>query len=347
MNNLAIITSASVNTGSGHVMRQLALAEKALERDFIVQFYTDTDFAADLIKNSGFQVVRYINSKRSQDLLNFLKTNQTTHLIIDVHESLFLKFKEIAAFYQTMLVVSPVGFDFEPFGNEIVHIGKNMGAWMKIVSASDVAINIASGRAWTVFRSEFAGQEEDIERDNSILICHGGSDPASLTLKSMRALELSEKIYEVNILAGAGFTDLKEIKRLADKSKHSCRIIKGELLPSRWMRKAVLAIINGGNIRYELCLTGTPYLALSINERQYNYSDELARLGAGINLGVHDTLDLQAIAIAIDEIMLDDELRQKMILDMSKLFDMNGSDRMLDLVTGHLDYAFESLSKET
>ena len=52
-----------------------------------------------------------------------------------------------------------------------------------------------------------------------------------------------------------------------------------------------LAIINGGNTRFELASLGIPFISISFNEKQNRIANSLQSNGVGENLGVYNNLN--------------------------------------------------------
>lgn len=335
-NRLTILTSAELAIGMGHVVRQLVVAETAMNLGWQVSFLTDTELAMKLIQTKGYPVTK-ADFTRSEMVRNLLYSLKTTHLIMDVHESTFDSLRACADSYPTILVVSPVGHTFTPFGRAMVMVGSSMTDWTcrQEITTNTGRTRILTGRSWSIFRNEFrSGPGDSAVNRREVLICHGGTDPKHLTRKCLQSLELCQECYLVTILVGRGFNNVDEVKELSRQSKHQCQVYIDSSEVAMHMRNAALALINGGNIRYELCLTATPFLAMGITEGQREYTRKLAQLGAGIDLGLGCELTEHDIASAVDHWMKAIAERQKMQNLMIKLFDMDGAERILSLLTG-------------
>ena len=95
-----------------------------------------------------------------------------------------------------------------------------------------------------------------------------------------------DSIYEeVKMIADMGVKRIEFIEMNAINSKHKFLLIKGANNVAEIMASASVALINGGNIRYELCITKTPFVAISYVKSQDFYTKQLTNNGVGFFLG--------------------------------------------------------------
>ena len=162
-----------------------------------------------------------------------------------------------------------------------------------------------------IFRDEFAsGKAGDLRQDKHVLVCHGGSDPHGLTEFSLQALALVDRHITITVLITDSFPAPAEIERFAKASPHSCAVVRNAKAIRGYMESASVAVINGGNVRYELCLCGTPYIAVSFQETQYDCTEQLSRQGVGMNLGLITAVTPKAVANAVTD-LIDDQKKEK------------------------------------
>lgn len=331
----AAITDANRAIAWGHAARQIALASRGRERGIRATIVSGSAVVRNMCEEAR---ISFVMMDDPAQMLNYMQDCGIGRLIIDIHERDFRNFTPLCrSMERLVLVVSEVGYSVTPFGHHIVRMGADLQEWNSWVDVeSEYGLTrVHAGRTWLAFRDEFKNTHRKIAREpGAILIAHGGSDPHGLTVRSLRALELTRLSWTVYVLVTDSFKNIETVEHFAAKSKHTCRVIKNTSEVAVWMRRSTVALINGGNVRYELCVAQTPFVAVSFQPQQYACTEQIAALGAGINLGVMNEVGDEAIAHAVEELLMNDARRHSMQEVMGTLFDFGGCDRMLDLIEG-------------
>lgn len=329
---LISVTDASPQIGLGHAMRQLSLAQAARKRGWTAHWLSPSPAAATIAEAHG---IRHTLVSTLDDICPIL--DGYSPLVIDVHQRDFPRLRCAKTEARATLLVSEVGDDFVPFGAHLVFVGSRLHEWVTtdILIQEGREIQLHAGRAWMIFREEFAtGSVGEPRQDNYVLVCHGGSDPHRLTEFSLKSLALVQRQITIIVLITDAFPEPAEIDRLVQTSPHPCRVVRNAKALRSYMESASVAVINGGNVRYELCLCGTPYIAVSFQETQYECTEQLSRQGVGINLGLVTAVTKRTVADAVTNLLDDRKDRQTMEAKMRALFDPLGADRVLDLLYG-------------
>ena len=323
--------------GMGHAIRQIAIAASLQRTGATLTLLTDSQLVATQAAIADVNVTM-LNFGSKDNLAAQLENLDPSVVMIDVHEQDFPHYRWIADRWPTQLVISRVGRDFDFYGASVVLVGEDLQYWKteRHRVCNGQILPIYAGRAFLCFRDEFNLDPIPSidDRDSTILIAHGGSDPHSLTQRCLRALERTKHHYKIKVLVGPAFNDGQIIQDLAAHSKHDCVVLIGENKIVQHMGSAAIALINGGNVRYELCITGTPFIALSVQEQQYLYTEQLSKLGIGINLGVIDEITNDQIAKSIDKLMQHTLNRIDMSKKMQVLFDTQGNKRIIKAALG-------------
>lgn len=333
--NLAIITTGSHEIGMGHAIRQIAIAGAAQSAGHTPTLLTDSELVAAQAAKNGVRA-KILHLNRNNDLSDQLELLHPTAVVIDVHEQDFPRYSWIADRWKTHLIVSRIGQGFEFFGSSIFLIGEDINCWKKEcrISERGHVCTIHSGRAYLVFRDEFAhlSPHQDRNRKKKIFIAHGGSDPFNLTQRCVRSLEQSQNIFDLQIIIGPKYQHHNKLLNIIGKSKHNCELFSDVNNISNLMEQATVALISGGNIRYELCLSQTPFIAASINSEQKKFTAELTRQGIGIDIGLFSEISDQKISSAVDDLFDNSSLRSEMRQKMREIIDPFGKYRIVEKI---------------
>ena len=315
MNNIFIITEIDKNVGSGHYRRQQSLADYLSKKEKKIYFFSNAKHFS--FQNKNIKIVKNIDKKI---ILKKIKSLKPTLIIIDVLQKNIFKFSYLKNLTKIILVLSDVKHNYPKFGQLIVNFGKNLEKNFMRKS------NEISGRDILWFRDEFDRLKikKIKNKKYDLIICNGGTDNQEISIKEMKILEASSKKYKIILVITNLFKNKKKIIQFAKNSKHSYKVICNSLKISSLMSNAKLSLMNGGNIRYELCKTGTPFINVPINKVQENFSRYF------VNLNVCDTFKFEKLKFSekfnrLIYFMLDDvKLLQKRSDKMRRLFNNDG-----------------------
>jgi len=336
--NLAVVAPSGARVGMGHVARQLAFAARARTRGHAVTILTDAGAGRDRCRAEGFasQPLPALDAAGTDAIDRRLDALAPDRVVADLPDHAVADLAPWLDARGVVLVQSSAP-PATVAGAATVLVGSDLDVVTRriVVTHDGQRVPVHSGRGYLLFREEFAAQPPSIadRPSDALLVTHGGSDPWHLTERTLAALQACRGSYRVTVLVGPAFGEDRELNALATVSRHDVRLVPGDRTPvADTMRAAGLAIVNGGSTRYELCMTGTPFLALAAQERQHLVNASLARLGAGVALGAAAAVADGEIAAAVDAWMADAPARAAMGARMRGLFDMRGADRLLDVV---------------
>lgn len=315
MNNIFIITEISKNVGSGHYRRQQSLADYLSKKEKKIYFFSNAKHFSS--KNKNIKIIKNINKKI---ILKKIKSLKPSFIIIDVLQKNIFKFSYLKNLTKIILVLSDVKNNYPKFGQLIVNFGKNLEKNFMRKN------NEISGRDILWFRDEFDRLKikKIKNRQYDLIICNGGTDNQEISIKEMKILEASLKTYKIILVITNLFKNKKKIIQFAKNSKHTYKVICNSLKISSLMSNAKLSLMNGGNIRYELCKSGTPFINVPINKVQENFSRYF------VNLNVCDTFKFEKLKFSekfnrLVYFMLDDvKLLQIRSDKMKRLFNNDG-----------------------
>jgi len=321
--NIVIRTDASLEIGTGHVMRCVTLA-KQLEREganitFICRNFPGNSIS--FIQGQGFHVhplVSYENQKHWQWMRrNWKRDAAETKLVI----------KELGGKVD-LLIVDHYGIDTQwesELRSATAHImviddlanrshdcdlllDQNYYLSMQkrykgLVSDSCIQL---LGPNYVLLREEFLSINiQKIKRDgkvNNILVFFGGTDPTEETMKTLKAIEeLAHSAIEINVVVGIGNPQKEMIEQVCSKMPNAlfrCQVNNMAEL----MVNADLAIGAGGTTSWERCYLGLPTIVIVVADNQKEVTNAIEENGAILCLGESAVVTESIISKAIHDL---------------------------------------------
>lgn len=187
------------------------------------------------------------------------------------------------------------------------------------------------GSQFALLRREFVEAPrpaaEAPERARRVLVTLGGADPDNATERVLRALlALHDSELEIVCLIGAANPHAERLRALAAPP----RLVLLEAVSDvpRWMRWAELAVSAAGSTSWEFCYMGVPVLALVLADNQAPIARSLAERGAAVSLGRASQTDETRIARAVAELIPDGACRSALARQARALVDGRGAERV-------------------
>jgi spore coat polysaccharide biosynthesis predicted glycosyltransferase SpsG len=171
------------------------------------------------------------------------------------------------------------------------------------------------------------------EKPERLLICMGGSDHHNLTYRVLSAIDQSRLSFSIDVVVNSAFFPPQQIGPFAHSLKHSTRVVFDPDGLTSLLRRADIAITAAGTTLVERICAGVPGITISQLRHQAALAEEVARRGAGLDLGLHSLSDLDALVTLFDRLYLDQALRLKISEEGRKLVDGRGLARTSQLIS--------------
>lgn len=296
--DVLIRTDASVEIGSGHVMRCLTIAHEIRKRGHQVLFYMKRlpGNLIELVKGKGFPVVHEF---------------QSVDICIIDHYGMDEEWeRKIRPFVKKIVVIDDLAnrrHDCNVILDQNV-LPNLENRYDSLVPEGCVKL---LGPKYLIMREEFIKEREQVRlRDgdvNHLLVFMGGTDPTGETLKVLAALRDSS-IQRVDVVVGSGNPDREKVKAICVERGYSyhCQI---DYLASL-MAKADFSIGAGGSTTWERCYVGLPSSSTIVAENQILATETAAKLGAVINLGWHEQVTVDTYRKLLDSLHNREKLQQ-------------------------------------
>jgi len=305
---------ASVQMGTGHVMRCLTLAQELKDQGHEVIFISRKlkGHLCNLINKKGYQVYclpfenKTINNcelKHAQWLETSweLDAQQTIEimdkyiqdadwLIID-HYALDYKWESRLKHYSKYIMVIDDLADRRHLCDILLDQNYYLNMefrYKNLVSSSSKRL---LGPKYALLRNEFIElrKEEPIRKKGedikNILVFFGGSDPTNETFKTLFALsELDCNKINIDAVVGVSNPNKDKIKNYCNQFPH-IKFHCGIDYMARLMKRADLAICAGGATTWERYCMGLPAVLISVAYNQVEICHALSTLGIDCYLG--------------------------------------------------------------
>ena len=307
---IAIRADASLQIGSGHIMRCLTLAD-ALKpyadilflcrphQGHLIQFIEQKGFTVKALQAPNETVdndlyhAQWLGATQRQDAeqcLHVLESDHFDWMIVD-HYALDKTWQTaMQASYQKLMVIDDLGDRAH-----LCHIllDQNYGSTQqKYEGLVPDHCQVLTGSQFTLLRPEFAQwREYSLKRRqasilNTLLINLGGVDADNLTSQLLQELERVELAKELTITVVMGSTapHLEQVRQMAQSSQLKIEVLVGVNNMAELMANADLAIGAAGSTTWERCCLGLPTIQLVIAENQRPIAEALMQIGAVVLL---------------------------------------------------------------
>lgn len=199
------------------------------------------------------------------------------------------------------------------------------------------------GWEWIVLRPQFARSfpaRDHLARDRfaqtratlSLFIAMGGSDPAGLTLKAVRAVDGLEGDFETAIIVGSGFCHKQALQKLLGQTRRRFAVRENVSEMSAAMAGADLAICSFGMTAYELAAMGAPSVYVSLTPDHEESASALVAAGMGVPVGVDDQDTETRLTAAVERLLVGGSARAQMSRRARELVDGRGASRVAELL---------------
>lgn len=314
MYNIRVVfrTDASIQIGTGHVMRCLTLANYLAAKGAMCYFLcrAHTGNLIDLIKENGFQVIElpklnendynldkdiphhshWLNCEWKTDVLHCQNTIPLNidWLIVD-HYALDHKWeKTMRSNCNKIMCIDDLadrnhdcdllldqtqGRHFQDYADLIPH-----------------KTELLLGPKYALLRPEFRYWREKslLSRENSklrhILITMGGVDKDNITTRLLKVLKNCnlEELEKITVVLGP-YSPWKElVKSIAALMPVPTEVLSGVKNMANLMANCDLAIGGGGSTTWERCCLGVPTIQIIIAENQRLITEQIQNAGAAV-----------------------------------------------------------------
>lgn len=299
-------TDASVQIGTGHVMRCLTLAKMLQDVNAKVSFICQElpGNLCDLIEEKGFTVYHLptpIDGQQKDALqtLNILQKIQEIDWLIVDHYSLDHRWeKQIKPYVKKIMVIDDLANRYHQCDVLLDHscYSDIEGRYKRLIPSYCQTL---LGPQYALLRPEFTEMRKNLTvrkgQVERILISFGGSDSTNETMKAVKAIkQLKRQDIMVDVVVGKLYQYKKELEHLCSEFPSffvSCQVAN----MAKYMANADLAIGAGGTTTWERCYLGLPSITIITAQNQFETTRALHQAGATWNMGVCQNVSVEKI----------------------------------------------------
>lgn len=339
---LLVRADASVQMGTGHVMRCLALAQAWQDAGGEAVFAMGEASAAiaERLRAERMQVAPVQTLPGSeQDAMRvgeLASHYRPEWVVVDGYQFRPEYHAAIRRRGCRVLVVDDGG-SCGPGGADMV-LNQNLHAQEGMYRNLEGGAELLLGPKFAMLRREFNGWREwrrEIARvGRKILITMGGSDPDNCSAQVCEALlDRNVEGMEIRIAVGSSNPHLAWLRGIADGSKGAVRLEQNGDMPEL-MGWADAAVSSAGSTCWELCMMGLPSVVLVVAENQEPVAREMGRMG--IAMDASSGAVRERLGESVRELLLARAMREEMSQRGRELVDGRGAERV---VTAMRDFA--------
>jgi spore coat polysaccharide biosynthesis predicted glycosyltransferase SpsG len=331
---------ASPEIGLGHLVRCLALADELRDNHGAAVTFAmrPSSLASEMVKQHAYSILQAPGGgvfDQKAWLRDCLSTSGAQTLVVDVRDDLSKLTLDALVGKGTLIALLDDASDrrwaadlaFYPPVPQVQRID-----W------SGFRGRLCIGWEWLVLRPQFARsvpprKQSPLDNSNiSLLIAMGGSDPAGLTLKAVRAADRLDGDFESVVILGSGFCHRQSLQQLLGRTRRKFTVRESVSEMSDAMAKADLAICSFGMTAYELAAMGVPSVYSCLTADHEESASALVAAGMGVSVGVDDQGTETRLAAAVERLLVDENARVRMSTCARELIDGHGATRVAELL---------------
>ncbi len=339
---LLVRADATVRSGTGHVMRCLALAQawQHAGGDVIFAMAQCNSAIRERLRSERVELADIEAEPASagdvRQTITAVRLHNAEWLVVDGYHFSAYYLAELQNVCP-LLAIDDNG-ELEFYSAELV-LNQNVHACAEMYVNRAPHTRLLLGLRYALLRNEFAAYRNWARkvsaRGTRVLLTMGGSDPKDLTPCIMSALaDLSIDDLLIRVVVGGSAENRSGVAEKAERFPGRVEVMSNVANMAELMAWADLAIAGAGTTCWEMCLLGVPAVLVVVAENQRFIAEHLARIGAAVNAGSAESLDCSFVAHVTAELLENGDRRFKMSEAGRQLVDGLGSERVRAALLG-------------
>lgn len=331
---IAIRVDVSLQVGTGHLMRCLALAQGFKDKgcDIVFISYSGNERLLKKIKKENYKLYLLREFGDIEETRSILEREKCKWVVLDGYHFTSDYQRAIKEMGHRLLVIDDYAH-LDHYCADLV-LNQNYSAESFSYSA-ELYARFLLGTRYVLLRREFIEyknykrQIPDVAK--KVLITMGGVDPDNYTLKVLKAVTSIVVSLEVKVVIGASNSHYKSIKEEAIGSSHDIEILMavGDMAPL--MAWADVAVSAGGTTIWEMAFMGLPALLCIVAKNQEDSVNALVREGFP-SAGWIQSTNVDNLRGLLEQLLYNKNLRKALVEKSRKIVDGNGTNRVVERI---------------
>ncbi len=338
LGNILIRADASVQIGTGHVMRCLALAQAWQDAGGEAEFAMAESLASinERLRSESISVaqLKHLGGSRddARETVELARSSQANWVVLDGYCFSTEYQRQVKDAGIRLLVVDDNGEGSRYFADLVLN--QNVHANEAAYEKRENYTRLLLGSRYVLLRREFRSLQERAkeipESGRKVLITMGGSDPDNVTAKVVSALRLLEiKGLQAKVLVGGGNLHAASLRENAMRGGAEIEIVADPRSVTDLMLWADVAVSAAGSTCWEMCFLGLPAILIAVAENQMALARELARREIAVLLGSANEVTPERIAGELQRVLRSRQQRVSKSQLGRDLVDGRGCERVL------------------
>ena len=335
---LLVRADASLEIGTGHVMRCLALAQgwRASGGNVIFVCAQLTPSLKDLLQAEHIQVTQIDAPPGSREDLarteQLARSTDVSWLAIDGYQ-FDTDYQATMQQCRSLLTIDD-NAELDYYAADLV-LNQNAHASPSLFENRSSNTRLLLGPRFALLRDEFVayrGWSREIpQRATRLLLTMGGSDAANLTPRLLPLLaDLPIEDLRIRVVMGGSARNADAVASIAAQYPGRVEVLRDVKNMAALMTWADVAVAGAGTTCWEMCSLGLPAILIVVADNQKFIARKLADLGAVENAGSAANLDAASVAESCRLLLADRTRRTLMSQIERQIVDGSGRERVLD-----------------
>ena len=334
---LIIRADASIQTGTGHLMRCLALAQAWKDAGGQVVFITACQNEGLLrqLREEGFDIHvlthPYPDPGDWDCTKDILASHPNAWVVLDGYhfDEAYQQWVKEAG--HRLLVIDDMAHLKHYYGDIVLN--QNLHA-EQLDYSCELYTRLLLGTRYVLLRREFLTWK-DWKRDipevaRRVLVTMGGGDSQNRSLKVIQALqEVDIPALEATVVIGASNPHADVLEAAIRQSHIPIRFVRNATNMPELMAWADVVVSSGGSTVWELAFMGLPSIILAWSDNQRSIAKELDTAGVALDLGWYAGATSADVTEALVPLLKGVEARAEMALRGQQLVDGGGGQRVV------------------